>query len=86
MTIVVTKCTCHVSPGDYKSIETAWLKQQYDYNERAVKIETLDKVIDMMNKQRAVYFHLTLTAGSATYWNHKIQTIDRLITEIEAMK
>ena len=86
MTIVQSKCKCHKSPGEYKSIEADWLVKLEEYKRIETQNQTIDKVIEMLNKQQDVYFHLTLTAGSATYWRNKIQTIERIIIEVNNMR
>ena len=86
MTIVQTNCTCHYSPGMFYSLEANWMKQVDEYKRIETQNKTIDKVIEMLNKQQDVYFHLTLTAGSATYWRNKIQTIERIITEVNNMR
>ncbi|MEI7419419.1 MAG: hypothetical protein WCK24_00995 [Actinomycetes bacterium] len=50
------------------------------------RIETIDKVIDMLDVHRAVWFHQSLTAGSATFWNNKVTTVQQLMNELEEMK
>jgi hypothetical protein len=56
------------------------------FNRNNQRFDTLDEVIDLLNKHRQLWFTQSLSAVSIGYWRNKIQTIDLLLVEMEEMK
>ena len=84
-TLVMTTCKCREG-----SKQLVMSRKYFDEilamrSERA-KFNTLDEVIRLLDTHREQWFHQSLTAGSATFWNNKVTTVQQLINEIEEMK
>lgn len=56
------------------------------HNRANEKDQVLDLVLDLLNKQKQLWFSQSLTAGSATFWNNKVKTTEQLLHEIEKLK
>lgn len=56
------------------------------FNRNNQRLESLDEVIDLLNKHRQLWFSQSLSAITQGYWKNKIQAIDLLLVEIEEMK
>jgi len=64
----------------------AYLEDLLKLERNKTKIEVMDEIIDLLNSKKAVWFHQTLVAGSATFWQNKVKTTEQLINEIEEIK
>lgn len=84
-TLVMTKCMCE-RIEDPLVMTRDLLSDTIRHNRYNQKIETLELVIDLLNKQKQLWFSQSLTAGTSTFWNNKVQTTDQLIKEIEGLK
>jgi hypothetical protein len=84
-TFQMTKCMCE-RIEDPLVMTRELLADTVRFNRNNQRFETLDEVIDLMNKHRQLWFTQGLSAISQSYWKHKIQTIDLLLVELEEMK
>jgi hypothetical protein len=81
----MTKCLCE-NIADPLVMTRELLADTVRFNRNNQRFETLDEVIDLMNKHRQLWFTQGLSAISQSYWRNKIQTIDLLLVELEEMK
>lgn len=81
----MTKCMCE-RIEDPLVMTRELLADTVRFNRNNQRFETLDEVIDLMNKHRQLWFTQSLSAVSIGYWRNKIQTIDLLLVELEEMK
>lgn len=84
-TLQMTKCLCE-NMTDPLVMTRELFADTVRFNRNNQRFETLDEVIDLMNKHRQLWFTQGLSAISQSYWQHKIQTIDLLLVELEEMK
>jgi len=84
-TLQMTKCLCS-QMTDPLVMTRELFADTVRFNRNNQRFETLDDVIDLLNKHRQLWFTQGLSAVSQSYWQHKIQTIDLLLVELEEMK
>ena len=84
-TLVMTTCKCRENGSNLVMTRT-YLDDLLKLREDRVKLETIDQIIDMLDIHREAWFHQSLTAGSATFWNNKVATTQQLMNELEEMK
>lgn len=84
-TLQMTKCMCE-QITDPLVMTRELLADTVRFNRNNQRLETLDEIVDLLNKHRQLWFSQSLTAVTQTYWKNKIQTIDLLLVEIEEMK
>ena len=84
-TLIQTTCKCR---EDVKRVvmSRAYLEDMVRMQRERAKFETLNEVIRLLDTHRESWFHQSLTAGSATFWNNKVTTVQQLMNEIEEMK
>ena len=78
-------CKCEARPTDL-TMSRAYLDDLMKYEYRRAREQAMNDVIDLLESKKAIWFHQTLVAGSATFWKNKVQTTDQLINEIEELK
>ena len=83
--IEMTKCMCE-RIEDPLVMTRELLADTVRFNRNNQRLDTLDEVIDLLNKHRQLWFTQSLSAVSVGYWRNKIQTIDLLLVEMEEMK
>lgn len=83
--IEMTKCLCE-RMEDPLVMSRNLFTDVIRHNKTLEREQTLDLVIDLLNKQKQLWFSQSLTAGSATFWNNKVQTTEQLLHEIEKLK
>lgn len=83
--LAMTTCRCDKNDGDLV-ITREYLDKLIAYNQLKTRTEVLDLVIDLLNTKRKIWFHQSLTAGTATFWQNKVKTTEQLLNEIEEMK
>jgi len=81
----MTKCMCE-GIKDPLVMTRELLADTIKFNRNNQRFDTLDEVIDLLNKHRQLWFTQSLSAVSIGYWRNKIQTIDLLLVEMEEMK
>lgn len=52
-------------------------------DQHVIRDNTIKDILNILHVKREIWFHQSLTAGSATFWNHKVQTTQQLMNEIE---
>lgn len=84
-TLIQTTCKCR---EDVKRVvmSRAYLDDICRMQRERAKFETLNLVIQLLDTHREKWFHQSLAAGSATFWNNKVTTVQQLMNEIEEMK
>ena len=84
-TLVMTTCKCR--EGNTQLVMSrAYFDNLIAMQRERAKFNTLDEVIRLLDTHREQWFHQSLTAGSATFWNNKVSTVQQLINEVEEMK
>ena len=78
-------CECEARPTDL-TMSRAYLDDLMKYEYRRAREQAMNDVIDLLESKKAIWFHQTLVAGSATFWKNKVQTTEQLINEIEELK
>ena len=81
----MTKCMCE-RIEDPLVMTRELLADTIKFNRNNQRFDTLDEVIDLLNKHRQLWFTQSLSAVSVGYWRNKIQTLDLLLVEMEEMK
>ena len=84
-TLQMTKCLCE-NMTDPLVMTRELFADTVRFNRNNQRFETLDEVIDLLNKHRDLWFTQSLSAITQGYWRNKIQAIDLLLTELEEMK
>lgn len=84
-TLQMTKCLCS-QMTDPLVMTRELFADTVRFNRNNQRLESLDEVIDLLNKHRQLWFTQSLSAVSVGYWRNKIQTIDLLLVELEEMK
>jgi len=84
-TLQMTKCLCE-NMTDPLVMTRELFADTVRFNRNNQRFETLDEVIDLLNKHRQLWFTQSLSAVSVGYWRNKIQTLDLLLVEMEEMK
>ena len=84
-TLVMTTCKCR-EDNTQLVMSRAYFDDLIAMQRERAKFETLNLVIRLLDTHRESWFHQSLTAGSATFWNNKVTTVQQLINEVEEMK
>lgn len=82
--IPMTTCRCEKSDTDLV-MSREFLMAMLDAKSKATRTLVLDEIINMLKVQSSIYFSQSLIGG-ATYFTHKVRTIDNIIKEIEGIK
>ena len=83
--LTMTTCKCRDNTTNLV-MTRGYLEDLIQWNKLQNRLEVIDKVIDLLDVHREVWFHQSLTAGSATFWNNKVATVQQLMNELEEMK
>jgi hypothetical protein len=84
-TLQMTKCLCE-NMTDPLVMTRELFADTVRFNRNNQRFETLDEVINLLNKHRELWFWLSISTMNQGYWRNKTQAIDLLLTELEEMK
>jgi len=80
----MTTCRCDKHPGDVV-VSKKFLQELQGFKEVETRTKTYDMIIQHLEVKRDIYFSQSLIGG-ATYFAHKVRTIEDIIKELEDMK
>ncbi len=83
-TLPMTTCRCDKHPGDV-IVTKKFLEELQGFIEVATKTKTYNMIIQHLEVKKDIYFSQSLIGG-ATYFTHKVRTIEDIIKELEEMK
>ena len=81
----MTKCMCE-RIEDPLVMTRQLLSDTVKFNRNNQRLDTIDEVIDLLNKHRNLWFSQSLTSTTQSYWTNRIKVAEMLMTELEDMK